>query len=431
MAHEQHLRIKRGSPELKGEEALHHIIDHLVGEAERIDALEEKITSGAATFDESRSELLRQINEQKQIVVDLQAWSHECDKRLEQGSKLWQPVDGTPPGQEPIRREIGLYIKELINHRINKTNGEARYGSEMWRASQTIGVQGDGGFLMVPQQPSTISVIMQRYGLGRRKGRIFNMVKNEINLPIGAADPVVSWPGELVAPDKTKTTVARPKLEAKKAVATIDLSLEAIDDTDPSILEYAADRLFVAFGREEDRIFFAAKGSDGGGTDPFDGCLYAAGIGELVMGTSNTAFANLTMEDLTFLQDEVTEHVIDTCEYVYSVSAQLLIRVLKDDNGRPLLMFDGQPNATPSRLMGFPVNLSAVMPKRTDTAISTPFLLFGDFSGMALGLRHDYRLDADTSPLFAEAGVQLRGMERFGVRVLHGSKIGRLKTAAS
>lgn len=431
MAHEANILNKRGKPELKGDEALHFIMGHLEDEAERTDALEAKVAANTTALETEKAELLRQLNEQKQITIDLQAWARECDKVLEQGKKNWQPMDGTIPGKEPIRQEIGLYVKELINHRINKTNGEARYGSELWTRSQTIGVQGDGGFLVVPQQPDSISVILQRYGLARRKGRIFNMTKNKINIPIGAADPVVSWPGELTAPGSTtKATVARPEMEAKKAVSVVDLSLEAIDDTDPSILEYVSDRLFVSFSREEDRIFFAAKGSDGGGSDPFDGCLYATGIEELVMASSMDAFENLTFEDLTLLQDEVTEHVIDMAEYVYSTSVQLLIRNLKDDNGRPLLMFDGAPNATPSRLSGFSVNLSSVMPKRSDTAASTPFLLFGDFTGMALGLRNDYRLDADTSPLFSSAGVQLRAMQRFGVKVIHGTKIGRLKTAA-
>lgn len=431
MAHETHIRNKRGPQGLKGDEALHWIMEHLEGEAERADAMEEKITAGATALDESKSELLRELAETKAQLAVIQEHARHLDKELEQGKKLWHGVDGAQPGKEPIRREIGLYVKELINFRRNKTTGEPRYGSELWRASQTIGVQGDGGFLMVPQQPGSVSVIMQRYGLARRKAKIFDMTKNEVDIPIGAADPVVSWPGELVAPDGTKATVARPKLTAKKAVATVDLSLESIEDTDPSILEYVADRLFISFGREEDRIFFAAKGSDGGGADPFDGCLYATGIDELVMSATNDAFENLTFEDLTFLQDEVTEHVIDAAEYVYSVSVQLLIRNLKDDNGRPLLMFDGAPNATPTRLSGFPVNLSPVMPKRSNSAASTPFLLFGDFSGMALGLRHDYRLDSDTSPLFGEAGVQLRGMQRMGVKVIHGTKIGRLKTAAS
>lgn len=432
MAHEQHLRIKRGTPDGNGEEPLHQIMDHLAGEAERVDALEEKLTQQGATFDAEKSELLRQIGEQKDQITVLTEHARHLDKELEQGKKLWHGLDGTQPGKEPIRAEIGLYVKELINHRFNKTNGEARYGSELWTRSQTIGVQGDGGFLMVPEQPSSISTILQRYGLARRKGRVFEMNKNVINIPIGAADPVVTWVDELTAPGSTtKATVARPSLTAKRAAAIVDLSLEAIDDTDPSIWEYVAERLLIAFAKEEDRIFFAAKGTDGGGTDPFDGCLYATGIEELVMDASNDAFENLSMDNLTFLQDEITEHVIDMAEYVYSTSMQILIRTLKDDNGRPLLMFDGAPNATPSRLMGFPVNLSAVMPKKSNTAASTPFLLFGDFTGMALGLRQDYRLDADPSPLFAQGGIQLRAMQRMGVKVLHGSKIGRLKTAAS
>ena len=107
------------------------------------------------------------------------------------------------------------------------------------------------------------------------------------------------------------------------------------------------------------------------------------------------------------------------------------IRKIKDDNGNPIYVPPAE--RVPATINGVPYILSEVMPKASDDAVDTPFLIYGNPQYWIFGDRvgMEMRVYRDTIRAIDYDQIFLRFRTRAGFIEGMPAAFARLKTAAS
>jgi len=359
----------------------------------------------------------------------LRAYADQIAKNQPEGGRIWTPTDGGPPNQK-WRDDFGRFCLDIISF---KMDGKARFNSEHWQRAQVEGTDADGGYTVPPEQAASIAALMKSGGLARQLLTPIEMRGKEWRQPALDADPTVTWEDESTAPTETKATFTRPAIIAKKLTAIDSLSIEVGEDSIPSIGNFLVDRFQRCVRREEDRVVFA--GDISGLSDPFNGLLFHASVQVLTMASTMTTFDDLTLDDLVNVTDKVDDDVDEmNMRFIFSRSIRNLIRNMKVGSGDARQLWEEMARATPPTILGTPWSTTPVMPKQAASAVSTAFILYGDFrTGAYFGTRGPLRVDFSphAGDSFAKGNVMMRVLERVGYEVVLGKAIARIRTAAS
>lgn len=366
---------------------------------------------------------LEALESAKQNYATLRTWADEQDRRKPVGQKTYDPMAGRATADVAVRDEFARWCLDIASFRID---GAARGFSESFKRTQSEGSTSGGGYLVHPEQAQFVTQLIEKYGAARRLCRAFPMQKNEMRVPTLVTRPTVYWPGESTAPNQSAVAFGRPAITAKKLVAIDSMSLEVDEDAVPMLRDFIPDVFAIAVAKEEDKQAFVG---DTGNSDPFDGLLKISGVQELVLANGQDTYAEITYDDLISTMNTVSAHALlnANCKWLMSTSMALALRKVKDSQNRPLWgdMSQGDPNT----LFGFPIVRSEVMPATSDVSqADKPFLLFGDFSFHAMGIRNDLAVDFSRDVEFKEAAIVMRVMERIGFQLLIGTAIARVKT---
>ncbi|RLE41368.1 phage major capsid protein, partial [Candidatus Woesearchaeota archaeon] len=186
-----------------------------------------------------------------------------------------------------------------------------------------------------------------------------------------------------------------------------------------------------AWAKAEDQTILVGKTADG---YPWDGILYNSNTPPVTMSSGKTSFSDVTLDNLYDLIDKVPAEVEDGSVFILHKNILTYLRKLKDNEGRYIL---DPRNKT---LLGYPYYTSSVMPSSSDSAANTPFILFGNFSYVQIGVLQEMATDLLKEGTVNVGGtdISLAQKDMFGVRVVGmwgwvylPNAFAALKTAAS
>ena len=284
----------------------------------------------------------------------------------------------------------------------------------------------DGGYLIPVAYRSELLKIITSYGQYRSNARVVPMETDQVNFPALDGAMTVSWPAENTAIGQSQPTFLQVTLNAKTLAAMTHAPHGLLQGSSPALPGIILDVAGRAIAKEEDRVGFV--GNTGGG-DTFDGLLYAANVNDVVMATGKTTFSQVTADNLLDMIDAVETGALAGAKFYLNRTILSVIKKLKDANGQYIWQ---APNAgEPGSIWNYPYELIEMMPTVSQTAVSKPFILFGNLLYSFLGDRE--QLQADVSDHFAFDKIQtfFRFFERIAVKVALPKGFSRLKTAAS
>lgn len=154
---------------------------------------------------------------------------------------------------------------------------------------------------------------------------------------------------------------------------------------------------------------------------PFVGVLNDPNVTTYTLATGQTSFASFkVLDDSSAMIGNLEESVLDGAAFYMHRTVWALLRVQKDTAGNFILPFAGlaspaalsiDPLGGPIKpagsILGFPVYTNRWMPATTASAISTPFIIFGNMKAMAYGDKGDMRVDQFESGSFGGKEIAL------------------------
>lgn len=255
----------------------------------------------------------------------------------------------------------------------------------------------DGGYTIpVDLQPEVFARTYQ-FGKLRPKSTVIPTVSNVVDFNVLNADFLVYWPGEGTAPSVSKPTLTQDLRAVKKLMALGRITSE-LDMDSPQFGRFMLDRATKAVAREEDRVLLVGN-TGATPADPFMGILYSTNTGNTALGTGDTTFAKVTLDDFLDMTASVDENMLGGAEFgMHRTIMNVLRKSLSTTTNQ--YVYQGPTATTPATLWGWPVSLYDQLPS-TSTSVQTgvPFAFFGNlaeslyiYNNMALAV--DYSTDA-------------------------------------
>jgi HK97 family phage major capsid protein len=294
----------------------------------------------------------------------------------------------------------------------------------------------DGGHLVPDEYQATLLRIIEQFGVIRNEAQVIPMPRLTMEWPVytgawtdgvapaNVASPVY-WIDENTDIPQTWPQFSNVTMTAKKLAALIPTSGELLQDSAIPIASLIAVLVGEFMAKEEDRVGFVG---DTSGTDPYDGCLTAAG-NEVVMPAGAVDFTDMTAEDLLDMQAATPRGVMDGARYYMHRSVFHVIRKLKSTDGIPV--YNPPASDAPATIWGYPYTLVESMPALVDTAVDTRFVLFGNLKNFFMGDRMALSAASTDIVGFAAYQTHFRFIERIAFRLALPNSLTAMKTAAS
>lgn len=298
-------------------------------------------------------------------------------------SKMAWAVPGKPAGDGVKAIGFGKFLTAIKQNDLG-------FLAEMKAATgMSEGTDADGGYTVPVEFSNEIIPLIRMASIARRIANIFPMGSKTRTFPRQLTHPTVTWTGEGVNKTLTKITFEQLTQTAKKLAAIVALTDELLEDNAVGLDSYLFQSVADAFGREEDRVAFA--GNTGAG-DPFMGVLYATGVNDVTMAAGSLSYPDLV--DLIFA---VPAQYRPGSRFVLPGSLIQLSMKMVDDNNRPVWqpsLSEGQP----TRILGYPVEETDVIPSDLGTGDDESAALFGNFGKyLFLSPRGSYKVDASNA----------------------------------
>lgn len=305
-------------------------------------------------------------------------------------------------------------------------------------------VDSDGGFLVPSDFYAEVQRITNAYGIIRKYAQPFPMSSDRLDLPTGTGSVSLAWQG--VQGQSTNQT-SSPKFGNVQLLANTLIGItvapkQFLSDVKIDIMNYLMMLFAEEFAGAEDY-----QGLRGSGT-PFIGILNKIGVPVVTMSSGNTAFTNITVDNLRDMITKVPVTILSSCAFTMHREVWGEIQKQKQNNQNivtflnPVTPMSDLVNFIPLQpvgtVWGFPVLLSDKMPALADTAASTDFVTFGSYrKGMFFGDREAASMyiseDATIQNVSMMETVQsaVRFTERVAMVVGLPTAFCKLRTAAS
>lgn len=267
-------------------------------------------------------------------------------------------------------------------------------------------------------------------GIVRRHARIIPMWTDKKDIASLVNSIIVYWTNEWATYTESKPTVWQCELVASKATALVSATNELIEDnmTDQEVWSLMAEMIGEKMGEFEDSNVLASS-------TKFEALLTSTDINNVVMWTWNTSFANISYDDLIALIRAVPmKYKKGEPRFFMSQDIVKYIETLKDNNKQPIFYStrDLRDRQIEYRLLGYPLEVTDVMPWDTDDGVSKSFVLFGDLKHYAFGDRRQLSLSAWYMSGNWEKDIQsLKANERIAGKIIFPEWFAKLTTSAS
>lgn len=250
------------------------------------------------------------------------------------------------------------------------------------------GTDADGWYLVPAEFHKEVIRVAETSGVARKYCSIFPMSTDQKNVTALATGATAYIVGEGSAITASSPTFGQKVLNARKFAVLIKGTQELIDDnmSNEEVMTLVAKLAGEALAELEDAQVLTG---DGTGSNMI-WLLADTGVNIITMGPSDTSFADVTYAYLVAVKNSVKAKYKKawkgTIAWEMSQDVFNHIESLVDTTGRPLFRENLSAPDTYT-LLGYPVELTEVMPDDTDDAVSTKFLSFGVFAFFALGDR--------------------------------------------
>ncbi len=307
------------------------------------------------------------------------------------------------------------------------------------------GAGATGGFQVPEEFAAEINRIAEDVGLVRRFARHIPMGSDTLNIPRLSASVSVTFPGENVAGVESEPTWEQVQLLAKTAVGLTVSSNELLADANISVVDLLAELFGEALASTEDLQGLVGTGS------PFTGVLGDAGVSVVDLGVGDVNFIDLDADDLRDMITKIKATKLAGASFTMHREVWAVVQKLKDADGdfivsliNPILnpnnalsgggvLSGAQPAGT---IWGYPVWLSDQMPDLAATAVSTKFVIFGNYNNIWFGDREQMSMSISdsatvgTENTFEQNQSAVRVTERIALAVGLPAAFSVLKTAA-
>lgn len=292
------------------------------------------------------------------------------------------------------------------------------------------GTAAEGGVLVTPEYSSELLGIITVYGDYRRYARVVPMSKkSQIYPALDGEGTDAQWVDEGGAPSaNTNPDFGSVTLTNEILMALCPIPVSLLEDSDPAVAQLVAEFIARKFAKAEDLAGFKGTGAGIATQQPFTGILNDAGVNTVLLA-AGTTFASATASDFLKMQDAVETAALDSAAYYVNRTILNHVRGLKDSNGRFIYQEPG--GSQPATLWGYPVRTVEVLPKMSQTAVSTPFAIFGNLNYAMLGDRRAINIASSEHAMWANLKVLTRGFERVAVKVAVPDGIAVLTTNAA
>lgn len=320
--------------------------------------------------------------------------------------------------------KVGSFFKALAKCK-NNTEIEQKTATFM-----NEGTDAEGGYTVPTEFAKEVFRQAGVFGLARKYARIIPMSSDTKNIASLVNNVTVSWTDEAGAYTESKPTFAQVQLIAYKATALISATNELIDDamTDVEVWTLMAELIAEKIAEFEDTNVLNTS-------TKFTALLADTNVNVTTMATTKDSFADITYDNLIDVMRSVpTKYKKGNPIWIMHQDVVKYIEKMKDENGQPILytgrsLKDAQIQNT---LLGYPLELSDVMPDATDDATGVKFILFGDLKFWAFGDRKQLSLSAGYMSGNWEKDIQsLKANERIGGKVIFPKAFAVLKTGAT
>lgn len=350
----------------------------------------------------------------------------ELNKNVKLGA--WD-VDSKEKKNEAMEVMANFFKKASKKQFVEAKSVLAEYGK---KAETYLNETNDDEWAyMVPVEfAKEVFYVAGEYGIARKYCTIIPMATNTKNISSLVNDVVAYWTDEGVAYTESKPTVGQIQLIAYKATVLVSATLELVDDqmTNEEIWNITKNLIAEKIAEFEDTNVLASS-------TKVQEILTDTGINIVDMDSGETSFADITYDHLIDVVRAVnTKYKKGKVRRLFSQDIQAHIEKIKDSNGDPIFAVSRnlKTDQLEGRLLGYPIELTDVMPSDTDDAISTPFLIFGDLKYYALGDRRTLSFDVWYLSGNREKDIQsMKANERIGGKILDVNAFAVLKTAAA
>ena len=313
--------------------------------------------------------------------------------------------------------------------------------AEMEAKGMNTLVDSEGGFFVPEELGSEIVRIAEDFGYARKFARPFKL-SGPRSVNREGSSVSVSWVGETQAGTESQPSIEKVKLEPKTLMGLSVESNELLADANVDVVEYLIELFAEAFAGEEDNQAFNGVGT------PFTGILNHSDVTDVVMATGNTSFVDVTINNLIDMRSQPKSSVLPTCAYYMHRTVWGEILKLTENSRHvttyvnPQVVAKGPQALAPLSPVGaidqYPVLLSDKMPAVADTAVSTPFVIFGSMK-RALFFGDRQQISMSTTKEGSIGGVSmfetnqtaLRMTERVSIVVGLPAAMVRLTTSAT
>lgn len=352
-------------------------------------------------FSSSVKESIALFKNQDTLVKTLQKRIDELEQRVLENS-VCSTLDSThgEVGFTDVKKAKEFIT--IVRHIFNKDDFAVK--------DMVEGRDPDGGYLVQPEYRNTMLSLIQQYGVARQFCTIIPMNTTELIMPKLTGGVQVYWIGENQTIGETQPSFGEFRMTVKKLAALVPMTSELLNDASLAIANLLATLFAQALAKEEDRIVFTGNTAVG---DPFNGVLRDPGVYSHVLGSGKTTFASATADDLA---NATSRNPLFTqgARFFMHRTVFNVIRQLKDGVG---MYIWGNPtmSADEGLIWGYPYTLVESMPAITATAISTPYMFFGNLMHYYIGDRQQMTLARSEHVGFAADKVYLRVLQREGM----------------
>lgn len=366
--------------------------------------LEQEMQKQFAEFADAVKESIALFKGQEALVKVLQTRITELEQKVLDNTvcTTLDATDGAVGFTDPKKAKDFV---SLVRSIFNKEDSMVMSAKDM-----VEGRDPDGGYLVQPEYRNTMLSLIQQYGTARQFCTVIPMTTTELIMPKLTGGVQVYWIGEGQTMTETKPTFGEFRMTVKKLAALVPMTSELLADSSLAIANLLATLFAQALAKEEDRIVFVGNTSAG---DPFNGVLRDPGVYSFPLASGHTTFGSATADELADVTSRNSLYTQGARWYMHRTIFNK-VRQLKDGDG---MYIWGNPTmgADEGLIWGYPYTLVEVMPAVTATAVSTPYMFFGNLQHYYIGDRQQMTLARSEHVGFASDKVYLRVLEREGM----------------
>lgn len=326
--------------------------------------------------DKVKSEVLDELKK------EVKTWIKEQKENAEKKVGIYAPE---AKKEREARVRTNEYLRALCNAVIK---GEKEFDAKVKELSTSSSGSPYGGYIVDAELSAEIRHLITEYGVARREMLGLQLTKNSYKANELITDVSVYWVDEAGAISSSQVVLGQNELSLKKLGVIVSMTAELLEDQEIDLFAFIASRVAEGFAKAEDDAFFKGDGTSDYGS--FTGLLESDSVNEVTM--AGTTFASLDADDLIDMVDATPSGALANAKFYINRTNLSYIRKLKDDNGQ--YIYQRPSDGGPGTIWGYPVVLVESMPKKTDTAAATSFVLFGDLKkGCIFGYKGALRVE--------------------------------------